>query len=507
MRDDFRLNEWLIQPQLNTIAANGNAVRIEPKVMEVLVHLAENAGQVVSKESLMKTIWADRFVTDEVITTAIFELRRALGDDARNPRFIQTISKKGYRLIAPVVKEAGLAPQETSGPAREQLSTGSQSEPGVPAATGSHRLWLHVAAGTMIVLLAVSFILKLTAWPGRSATDSNSEEVETATKERRADAPAVSAVAIKICAEGREFLDRGSEEALKTAVACFERAIGIDPDCAQAYAGLADAYMLLEAQNHLRPEEAGPKARSAALKALQLDESLAQAHASMGLVKLSYDWDWSGAEEEFKKALALNPDYARAHSRYSQYLLAAGRNEESLREIDLARRLDPKSIAITMTAGMIYSRLGQYDQAVEEFRRAIEMDPNNSSAFKSLGYLYQKRSMFKEAEAAYKKSAELLGLPSIRRFSHNFARWSKEDNAEILLNKMSVLLKQEYIRPSYIAGLYAYFGEKERAFDWLERAYRERDGNLLFLKTDSVWDSLRADPRFISLERRIVPTS
>ncbi|HKY03893.1 MAG TPA: tetratricopeptide repeat protein, partial [Blastocatellia bacterium] len=286
-----------------------------------------------------------------------------------------------------------------------------------------------------------------------------------------------------------------------------ERAIQLDPDYALAYAGLADAYMLLESQNRLRPEEAGPKARAAASKALQLDEGLAEAHASMGLVKISYDWDWTGAEEEFKQALALNPDYAMAHKWYSQYLLAAGRSEESLREIKLARELDPESIIILMTAGMIYSRLHQYDQAIEVFRRAIEIDPNNSGAFKSLGHVYEKKSMFKEAEAAYRKSAELLGLPPIKRFSRDFARWSKEDDAELLLNKLSVLLKQEYVRPSYIAALYAYFGEKERAFDWLERAYQERDGNLLFLKTDNVWDSLRADPRFISLERRVVPTS
>lgn len=506
MINDFRLNEWLVQPQLNIIAADGKAARIEPKVMEVLVHLAENAGKVVSKESLMKTIWADRFVTDEVITTSIFELRKALGDEARNPRFIQTIPKRGYRLIAPVVLESNSGPQGSNDPDRERLSIGPQSESRVSDATGSHHPWKPVAAGTMLALLVALFVLKVTVWSSRTDIDSNAEGNKAVSNMHRANSSAASAEAIEAYRKGRDLWGRRSEEALKKAIEHFELAIRLDPDYAPAYAGLADSYILLEAQNYLRPEEAGPKAKSAALRALQLGESLAEAHASMALVKMSYDWDWSGAEEEFKQAIALNPDYAMAHNWYSQYLLAAGRKVESLREIILARELAPESITIQLTAGTVFFRFHHYDQAIEEFRRAIELDPNNSSAFKSLGYVYEKKSMLKEANAAYKKAAELSGLPPFKRFSQDFARWSKKEDVEFLLTKLSFLLKQEYVRPSYVAGLYALFGEKDRAFDWLERAYQERDRNLLFIKTDTTWDSLREDPRFVSLEQRVVPS-
>jgi tetratricopeptide (TPR) repeat protein len=357
------------------------------------------------------------------------------------------------------------------------------------------------------VLLIAIVILKMTVWSSGGAKDSNAVNVKSLPDEKRASARAAAAEVIEAYTTGRKFWNKRSEEDLKTAIEHFERAIRIDPNFAPAHAGLADSYIMLGAQNYLRPEESGPKAKAAALRALQLDDSLAEAHASMAFVKISYDWDWPGAEEEFKRAIALNPDYALARNWYSQYLLAAGRRDESLREIKLARELDPESIGIQMTAGAIFFRLDLYDQAIEEFRRVIERDPTNASAFKSLGYAYEKKSMFKEADEAYKIFVELSGLPSVRRFSQEFARWSKEDNAEFLLDKISFMLKQKYVRPSYIAGLYARFGEKDRAFDWLERAYRERDTNLLFIKTDDTWDSLRADPRFFSLEQRIIPAS
>ena len=497
MTGDFRIHEWLVQPKLNAIGSNDSNARIEPRLMDVLVHLAKNAGQVVSKDSLMQTIWAGRFVTDEVITTSVFELRRALGDDARNPRFIQTIPKRGYRLIAPVVFLAEVTPN-TGDPA--ELSGGDEASSNEHNVVGASRLWKAAAAGAAIVLLLTLVVLKMTVWP--NLRTANSE----APAKHRVNVRAVSPDVIEAYTRGRELWARRNEEDLKNAIKHFERAIELDPNYALAYTGLADSYMLLETQNYMRREEAGPHAKSAALTALQLDDSLAEAHASMALVELRYDWDWSGAEEEFKRAIALNPDYAMGHNWYSQYLLAAGRIHECLREIKIARDLDPGSLAIRITAGLIHARLHQYDVAAEEFRRATEIDPNNSSAFKSLGYVYEKKSMFAEAGAAYKKSAELAGLPPMAPFSQDLARRGTKKDAESLLHQLSFVLKQKYVRPSYIAGLYARFGEKERAFHWLERAYQERDANLLFLKTDDAWDSLRADPRFASLEQRVVPS-
>jgi tetratricopeptide (TPR) repeat protein len=464
--------------------------------MEVLVYLAKNADQVVTKDRLMQTIWGGRFVTEEVITTCIFELRRALGDDARNPRFIQTVPKKGYRLIAPVIFTEE---QTTSAAKCDQLSPRVESKSNEHNVARSSRWWKPAAAGATLMMFLALIVAKTTLWPSLRATESN--VVKTVSNTRRT----VSPEAIESYTKGRELWARRNEDALKKAIKQFERAIQLDPNYALPYTGLADAYITLETQNYLRREEAGPAAKAAALRALQMDDSLAEAHASVALVKLSYDWDWSGAEKEFKRAIALNPTYAMAHNWYSQYLLAAGRTDECLREITMASDLDPRSLAIRMTAGLIYARLRRYDKAAEEFRRANEIDPDNSTAMKSLGYVYEKKSMFKEAGAAYEKAATLAGMPARKRLSRDFARSSPKKDAESLLNQLSFVLNQKYVRPSYVAGIYARMGEKDQAFDWLEKAYRERDANLLFLKTDESWDSLRADPRFLSLEQRVMP--
>lgn len=494
MRGDFRIHEWLVQPQLNVINSKDSTARIEPRVMEVLVYLAKNADQVVTKDSLMQTIWGGRFVTEEVITTCIFELRRALGDDARNPRFIQTVPKKGYRLIAPVI----FTEEQTTSDC-EQSSPHVESKSNEHNVARSARWWKPAAAGATLMMFLALFVAKTTLWPSLRATESNVGKTVSNTPRT------VSPEAIESYTKGRELWARRNEDALKKAIKQFERAIQLDPNYALPYTGLADAYIVLETQNYLRREEAGPAAKAAALRALQMDDSLAEAHASVALVKLSYDWDWSGAEKEFKRAIALNPNYAMAHNWYSQYLLAAGRTDECLREITMASDLDPRSLAIRMTAGLIHARLRQYDKAAEEFRRANEIDPNNSTALKSLGYIYEKKSMFKEAGAAYEKAATLAGMPARKRLSRDLARSRPKKDAESLLNQLSFVLNQKYVRPSYVAGIYARMGEKDQAFDWLEKAYRERDANLLFLKTDESWDSLRADPRFLSLEQRVMP--
>jgi DNA-binding winged helix-turn-helix (wHTH) protein/tetratricopeptide (TPR) repeat protein len=486
VRDDFRIHEWLVQPQLNVINSKDRSTRIEPRVMEVLVYLAKHADQVVTKDSMMQAIWGGRFVTEEVVTTSIFELRRALGDDARNPRFIQTIPKKGYRFIAPVIFTEEEKPLDVASKSNEHRLAGSS------------RLRKAAAAGATVMMFLALIVLKTTVWPGRKTTDTNTESVNTVRT--------VNPQAIESYTKGRELFARRNEDSLNKAIKQFEHAIQLDPNYALAYTGLADSYIVLETHNYLRREEAGPAARAAALTALQMDESLAEAHASIALVKLSYDWDWSGAETEFKQAIALNSDYAMAHTWYSQYLLAAGRIDECLREIKRARDLDPRSFAVRMTAGLIYVRLRQYDAAAEEYRTANEIDPNNATAVKSLGYIYEKKSMFKEAAAAYEKAAALAGFPVTQQLSRDFAPSSTKKDAALVLNQLSFVLNQKYVRPSYVAGIYARLGEKDNAFHWLEKAYRERDANLLFLKTDESWDSLRADPRFLSLEQRVMPT-
>ncbi len=474
MQDDFRLNEWTVQPQLNSISTDGKTIRLEPKVMEVLVFLAGRAGEVVAKESIIQQVWADRFVTDEVLTTSIFELRKALGDAARNPRFIQTIPKKGYRLIAGVSFE---------GPAAEDDQEKSS------ALALLKRWWKPLAAAMVFSLLMAVVVLK----------------TGSVTLKEKPREPHLNAAAYGEYIKGRDLRNDRTEEGLKRAIAHFERAIEIDASFAPAHAALADFYHLLVSHNYVRPEESYPRAKEAALKAIELDDRLAEAHAALAISLLVYDWNWADAENHFKISVALDSDCAEAHNLYGQYLWAAGRLDEALREATRARALDPLSISAKMTAGDIFFRLHRHDEALEAYESALRINPRYWLAYKAIGHAYYKKSMMKEAEAAYRKAAETSGLPSFAEASKGLLNWSKAGDARFLLNKMSLVLKQKYVRPTHIARLYLDLGDKAQAFEWLERAYLERDSILLFLRTEESWESVRSDQRFIALMNRVGP--
>lgn len=473
--DRFRLDRWLIEPQLNTLSLEGTVNRVEPKVMEVLVYLAEHAGEVMPRETIIRAIWSDRFVTDEVLTNAIFELRKALGDDARNSRFIQTIPKRGYRLVATVSFDAAAEVSHHHPKALDH--------------------WKPIASLTVVLLLVLAG-LTLNRWWNSSDGVSNARHLPRT--------PNLEARAAYL--EGRRFWNRRTEAGVKQGLAHFERASQLDPKYAAAHAGLADAYRMLESLNALTPNEAGPKARAAALRAVQLDDQSAEARASLAFVKFAYDWDWEGAEQEFKTALMLDPNYAPAHLWYSQLLLAAGRTGEALAANSRAATLEPDSLATQQNTGELLLALHQYDDALVAIQRVLEIDPNFAPALKASGHIHEKLGRYEEAAVAYERARIILGLPPVARFYRDFTRWSKEKNARFLVHKLSVILKQRYVRPSLIARLHASFGEKEQAFVWLERAYRERDNYLLFINADDNWTDVRDDPRFTALAARITPS-
>ncbi len=475
MQDDFRLNEWLVQPQLNSISANGKTLRLEPKVMEVLICLVGRAGEVISKDSIIECVWADRFVTDEVLTTSVFELRKALGDEARNPRFIQTIPKKGYRLIAPVSFEIS-----TSGDDDEKSSPLMRLK----------RWWKPLAAGMVFSLLIAVVVLK-TGF--------------VTLKEKQRAPHQVNTEAYGEYLKGRNLWNDRTEEGLNRAIAHFKRAIELDASFALAYASLADFHHLLVSHNYLRPEEGYPKAKEAAMKALELDDRLAEAHAALAISLLVYDWNWADAENHFKLSVAFDADCAQAHNLYGQYLWAAGRLDEALTEANLARQLDPSSISAHMTAGDIFFRLHRYDEAMEVYESAVRINPSYFWGHKALGHVYRKKAMMKEAEASYRKAMELSGMPSFAEVSRGLANMAKTGDARFLLNKMSFMLKQKYVRPTHIAWLYLDLGDRDRVFEWLERAYIERDSILLFIRMEESWEPLRGDQRFIDLMNRVGP--
>jgi len=309
--------------------------------------------------------------------------------------------------------------------------------------------------------------------------------------------------------KGRYFWDQRTPEGIQKGVGYFEQAIDKDPSYALAYAGLADAYSLFGFGSQgggLSPGEAFPKARAAAMQALAIDDTLAEAHAALALVRMRYDWDWSGAEKEAQRAIELNPDYATAREYYAGYLIAQGRQDEAIAEIKRAQELDPLSLRLNAVLGLYFYYTRQSDAAVEQLRRTIEMDPHFLMAHFFLGLAYEQKGMYEQAIAELHQAITPAGgSPETiaAGLGHVYAASGKREQAQQVLAELLELRKRRYVSPYNIAKVYTGLGEKEHAFAWWQKASEERSYGLIFAKVDPVFDSLRSDPRFTDLLRRV----
>jgi len=302
--------------------------------------------------------------------------------------------------------------------------------------------------------------------------------------------------------KGRYFWNRFTEDSMEKSVDFFKRAIDIDPSYALAYAGLADAYHELSGLHS--PREIMPRAKAAAMKALELDPSLAEAHAALGWIIWRFDWDWSRTEKEFKRAIELNPNYALAHGMYGMFLDAMERFDESLAAHQRAQSLDPLSPIIDAGLGLRLYITRQHDSAIEHYRKILETDPNFALAHQRLGSAYVQKGMFEEAVAAFQKAVGVAGVPwQMASLGYVYALSGKTDEARKVLAELRDLAGQRYVPPCHIAGVYVGLGEHDQALQCLERAYEERDGILVYLKVEQRFDPLRDDPRFQDLMRRV----
>jgi len=305
--------------------------------------------------------------------------------------------------------------------------------------------------------------------------------------------------------KGRYFWNLRTEEGLKKGTELFEQAIEKDPGYALAYAGLADSYSVLGLRILIAPREAYPRAKAAASKALEMDETLAEAHASMGLAELEYDWDWVGAEKEFKRALELNPSYATAHQWYAVYLSCMGRHNEALAEIKRAEEFDPLAPIISVAGGSIFLSARRYDEALAQCRKALELNAGFYLAHSCLGLAYEHERLYEEAVSEYQKAIALE--PASPRLAANLARAyaaaGKRSDALKIISNLKELSKQRYISPFGIAMIYAALGDFDQTFEWLEKAYQDRSVGLAELRGNQRINLLRSDPRFQDLLRRM----
>jgi TolB-like protein/tetratricopeptide (TPR) repeat protein len=329
----------------------------------------------------------------------------------------------------------------------------------------------------------------------------------TSQEQMRLAAPqSVDPQAYEFYLKGRYFWEKWTHASARTSIEYFQQAIQRAPNYALAYVGLANAYIQ---GSDLPPVEAWPRAKAAASTALQLDEGLGEAHAALAMCLFWYDWDWAGAEREFQRALALNPNYAWAHQWYGVFLDAMGRDQDWAAQVKRARELDPIPLARFGSGGGVARARGQYDLAIQLGRERLELDPNDPRAYLALGRAYRLKGMYDEAIVNFQTAINLSGGdisggdPALSDLGYTYAVSGERDKALKTVQQLTVLSKRRYVLPGRIAFIYVGLGDKDRAFEWLQKAVADRSILGSGIQRGKFWDSLRSDPRYSELIRRV----
>ena len=448
----FEFCDFVLAPRERLLLRGGEPIPLTAKAFDLLVTLVRHSGHLVSKDDLLQTVWPDTVVEEVNLTVNISVLRKALNRGCSETELIQTVPTRGYRFVVPVKAREAAVALELEGP-----SYGSRMQ-----------------------------------FPGQERGDSVRSVTENAD-------------AYRAYLQGRNDWNQRSEEALKRAIENFQRAVYIDPHLAAAYSGLADCYAALGYLSYIAPTEAFTTASRYATKARDLDAALAEPHASLGLVKLYFEWDWLGADAEFQCAIARDPDYAAARQWYSIYLLAAGRATEALRQIQLARQREPLSLPINADLGFHQYYAGRYDEAVKQLQFVLEMNPKFPPAHLWLGRTFQELGKFDEALAEFRQVEEVLQEWPVSVAARGFvaAAAGRTYEAEEILAELERLGRRKFVTSYGVALVYAGLGQHDAAFAVLNKAFDERSHWLVWLRLDPRWNTLRHDPGFTELERRM----
>ncbi len=543
----------------------GVKIKIQEQPFQILAMLLEHPGEVVTREELRTKLWsADTFVDfDHSLNKAINKLREALGDSAENPRFIETVAKHGYRFLRDLQGSPGqirsllVLPLEnlSRDPEQEYFAVGLTEElitkltrigalrvlsrttatyyKGVrkPLPEIARELQVEgVVEGTVLrsgdqVRISAQLIHAPTdthLWADsyerdlRNVLALQSEVAQAIAREVQvkltpqeqahfAEAHPVDPEAYEAYLKGRYHWNRRRGEELPKAVRCFQQAIAKDPGYAAAYAGLADSLSSLGTWSFVPPNEGCAKAKGLALRALEMDPGLAEAHVALAWATAWYDYDFVAAEREFERAIELNPRYPTAHYWFGFYLALMGRYEEGYTELKRAIRLDPLSGVMHWGLGFVFWCSRRYDQAIEQSEKALELDASFAPAHALLGWAYPYKSLHEPAITCLREAVELSHGASqwVGSLGEAYALAGYWDEAQKILEQLQEISKQRYVTPYVVGRIYAALGQKDEALRWLETAYQERAAWMVFLKTDPRFDDLRRDPRFQDLLRRM----
>ena len=368
----------------------------------------------------------------------------------------------------------------------------------INATTDAH-LWAESFDRKLTDIFAVESDIATTIAETLQAKLTGSEKTAIAKR------PTANTEAYELYLKGRFFWNKRTGADLRTAIEYFNQALGKDPGYALAYAGLADSYGLLNVYGAASPANSFPQAKAAAKKALELDDTLAEAHTSLALVLNDYDFDFEQSLKEFERAIQLNPNYATAHQWSARPLLALGQFDRAIAESKRAVELDPLSLVINTDLGTDYLVARRFDEAIAQLRKTIEMDPRFYLAHWDLGQVWQLKGQLNEAIAEYRKAVELNDDPFVLALlGQAYARAGQREEAQKILARLSEEAKSRYVHAYSFALMYLALGDKERAIDEMERAYRERaGGDVSWIRVDPLLDDLRGNPRFEALVQKV----
>jgi len=311
--------------------------------------------------------------------------------------------------------------------------------------------------------------------------------------------------AYQLYLKGRYYWNRRTAELLKKANEYFQQAIDKDPSYGLACAGLAESYALFTFYEVLSPSEACPKAKAAAKKAIEIDETLAETHAGLGWIKMTCDWDWPGSERELQRALEIDPNYGTARTFHAVYFEAVGKPEEAISERRRALEAEPLSLILSASLGRSLYYARRYDQAMEELRKTLDMDPSFVEAHLYLGWVYEQKGLFAEAVPELRRalSASGGGARFVSALGHAYAVSGERRMTEESLMRLKEQAKQQYVAPHDMAEIHIGLGEKEQALKYLEMASAEHSCWMIWLREDPRFDAIRGDPRYLDLIRRM----
>jgi DNA-binding winged helix-turn-helix (wHTH) protein/Tfp pilus assembly protein PilF len=459
----FVTGEWTAEPSRNLLVRGAEQVRVEPRVMDVLVHLAGRAGEVVSKEDLVAAVWEGRYVTDDVLTVTVYALRKALGDDARQPHYIETVPRRGYRWIAPVRANGSMAGAERVARSRRKVT-----------------LFAVAAAALALVAGAASWLV----------TSSGRRHVPTA-------------AAHEAYVKGRYFLDQRSISSLQQALEQFERAIAMDPEYPAAYAGLADTYSSMSDFGVATPAELRPRAMAAAEHGLQLDARSGEALAALGRAQFLFDWDFASAEKNIERAVKLNPEHMPAFQVLAWLRSAQGRNEAAATAARRALQLDPVNLARYTELAWVLSFGGKFDAALAQLDRALRLDPRHFECHMMRGWTYELAGKPDAAFAAYREGMAAAGAPkeSLQRIDGVYRTEGLPGFYKLWLSRSSS--GNRPLSDTWLAQIYVRTGELDRAIAALEQAFQKRESALAWVNVDPSFRLLHADVRFQRIASKV----